>query len=156
MTTMNAATRPPRPVTGVDIYVTGRRIVATVLDGTIVGAVYGAMSATVGTVRLDGSPWHWTGTVPPGGGLAYGLLVGVYFVVFEAYLGRTMGKMVTGIKVVGETTGQAPGLPAALIRTVLRLVDGIFGYLVAFVVVLCSPRRQRLGDMAAHTLVVRA
>jgi uncharacterized RDD family membrane protein YckC len=38
---------------------------------------------------------------------------------------------------------------------VLRLVDGLLTYTVAFVVVLTSAKRQRLGDMVAHTLVVR-
>jgi uncharacterized RDD family membrane protein YckC len=38
---------------------------------------------------------------------------------------------------------------------VLRLIDGLFSYLVAFITVLASAKRQRLGDMAAHTLVVR-
>ena len=44
---------------------------------------------------------------------------------------------------------------AAAARTLLRLVDGLFSYAVAFVVALASDKRQRLGDMAAHTLVVR-
>jgi hypothetical protein len=35
-------------------------------------------------------------------------------------------------------------------------VDGLFTYTVAFVTVLVSDKRQRLGDMAAHMLVVRA
>jgi uncharacterized RDD family membrane protein YckC len=43
-----------------------------------------------------------------------------------------------------------------VLRTVLRLIDGILGYLVAFIVVLASDRRRRLGDMVAKTLVVRA
>jgi uncharacterized RDD family membrane protein YckC len=38
---------------------------------------------------------------------------------------------------------------------VLRLIDGLFTYTVAFIAVLVSGKRQRLGDMAAHTLVVR-
>jgi uncharacterized RDD family membrane protein YckC len=62
---------------------------------------------------------------------------------------------VVGIKVVAEATGQAPGITAAAIRTLLRLVDGLFCYTVAFVTVLASAKRQRLGDMAARTLVVR-
>ena len=37
----------------------------------------------------------------------------------------------------------------------LRIVDGLFSYLVAFITVLVSGKNQRLGDMAAHTLVVR-
>jgi uncharacterized RDD family membrane protein YckC len=38
----------------------------------------------------------------------------------------------------------------------LRIIDGIFAYLVGFVIVLSSNRRRRLGDMAAGTLTVRA
>ena len=44
---------------------------------------------------------------------------------------------------------------AVVIRNLLRIVDGLFGYLVGFIVVLVSQMRRRLGDMAAHTLVVR-
>jgi hypothetical protein len=54
-----------------------------------------------------------------------------------------------------RATGQTPGIAAAAIRTLLRIIDGLFSYAVAFIVVLTSGKRQRLGDMAAHTLVVR-
>jgi beta-phosphoglucomutase-like phosphatase (HAD superfamily) len=64
------------------------------------------------------------------------------------------GKMLFGIKVVREDTGEVPGIKAAAIRTVLRIVDGLFSYLAAFVAVLASHKNQRLGDIAAHTLVV--
>jgi uncharacterized RDD family membrane protein YckC len=73
----------------------------------------------------------------------------------EGYLGQTVGKMLLGIKVVREGTGEVPGLQGAAIRTVLRIVDGFFFYLVAFISVLASGKNQRLGDMLAHTLVVR-
>jgi hypothetical protein len=60
--------------------------------------------------------------------------------------------MVTeGIKVVDE----APGVAAAAIRTVLRLVDALVGYAVAFVAGWHRGRRQRLDDTAAHTLMLR-
>jgi len=52
-------------------------------------------------------------------------------------------------------TGGVPGLEAAAVRTVLRTVDGFFSYLVASVAVLASRNNQRIGDMAARTLVVR-
>ena len=52
-------------------------------------------------------------------------------------------------------TGTTPGIAPAAVRTVLRLIDGLFCYAVAFVTVLVSGKRQRLGDMAARTLVVR-
>ena len=66
-----------------------------------------------------------------------------------------MGKMLLGIKVIREDTGEVPGLGTATIRTLLRVIDGLFSYLVAFITVLISGKNQRLGDMAAHTLVVR-
>ena len=47
-----------------------------------------------------------------------------------------------------------PGAGAALIRTLLG-IDGLFGYLAGFIIVLASDRRRRLGDMAARTQVVR-
>jgi len=57
--------------------------------------------------------------------------------------------------VVREDGGGVPGFRAALVRSLLRVVDGLFGYLVGFVAVLASERNQRLGGMAARTLVVR-
>ena len=78
-----------------------------------------------------------------------------YYIVLEGYWGQTLGKKLLGIKVVREDTGTVPGVRAAAIRSVLRLVDGIFSYLVAFITVLVSAKNQRLGDMAEHTLVVR-
>lgn len=78
-----------------------------------------------------------------------------YYILLEGYTGQTLGKMLVGIKVVKEETGEIPGIKAAAIRSVLRLVDGFLSYLVAFIAVLASQKNQRLGDMAAHTLVVR-
>jgi uncharacterized RDD family membrane protein YckC len=66
-----------------------------------------------------------------------------YYVLLEGYLGQTVGKMVTGIKVVTEATGERPGLAKAAIRTVLRLIDGLFTYTVAFIAVQVSGKRQR-------------
>jgi uncharacterized RDD family membrane protein YckC len=68
---------------------------------------------------------------------------------------RAGGQHAHGIRVVSESDGQPPGLGRATVRTALRIVDGLFSYLVAFIAVLASPKRQRLGDMAAQTLVVR-
>lgn len=45
---------------------------------------------------------------------------------------------------------------SGLVRTLLRLIDGIFGYVLGLLIVVNSDRRRRLGDMAAETLVVRA
>ncbi|HET7517037.1 MAG TPA: RDD family protein [Actinomycetes bacterium] len=139
------------------IHVTGRRVVATIVDGLVFGVAYWLLALAFGDIRTEGEAANFVSDLPVWASVAYGLFVIGYYILLEGYLGQTVGKMATGIKVVTEATGQAPpGVAAAAIRTVLRLVDGLFSYLVAFVCVLASAKRQRLGDMAAHTLVVRA
>jgi uncharacterized RDD family membrane protein YckC len=78
-----------------------------------------------------------------------------YPVVAETFGdGQTIGKRALGIAVV-----RADGAPvtflSALIRNVLRVIDALPGtYLVGAIAVFASSRNQRLGDMAAGTLVV--
>ena len=135
--------------------VTGRRVVATIIDGLVFGVAYWLLAAAFGDVRTEGEAANWVSNLPGWASVAYGLFVFAYFVLLEGYLGQTLGKLATGIKVVSEATGTTPGIAPAAVRTVLRLIDGLFCYAVAFVSVLASGKRQRLGDMAAHTLVVR-
>jgi uncharacterized RDD family membrane protein YckC len=150
------------PVVGMqeDIHVTGRRILATIVDGLIFGALFTVMIMLFGTVTTIANvgPFDWnvsTISMPALPSLLYGVIVVLYYILLEGYLGQTFGKMVLGIKVVREDNGEVPGLGGATIRTLFRIVDGLFSYLVAFIAVLISGKNQRLGDMAAHTLVVR-
>lgn len=78
-----------------------------------------------------------------------------YQVGLEGWLGATPGKILAGIRVRRPGHSRV-GLRAALIRNLLRLVDGIGFYLVGAVSVLLSKRNQRLGDLAAGTVVVKA
>jgi uncharacterized RDD family membrane protein YckC len=135
--------------------VTGRRVVATVIDGLVFGVVYWLLAVAFGDVRTEGEAANWVSNLPVWASVAYGLFVFAYFVLLEGYLGQTLGKLATGIKVVSEATGATPGIAPAAVRTVLRLIDSLFSYAVAFVTVLASAKRQRLGDLAARTLVVR-
>lgn len=77
-----------------------------------------------------------------------------YYILGEALTGMTVGKRMVGIRVAGED-GEHVSLGAAVIRNLLRLVDGLFLYLVGALFVLTSSRGQRLGDRAAGTIVVR-
>ncbi len=151
---MAAGVAPPVAGARADVHVTGRRILATVVDGLVFGLFWVVMAALLGTISTEG-PFNWEGTLPAVPTVIYALAVVFYYILMEGYLGHTLGKMLLGIKVVREDTGEVPGLGAATIRTLLRIVDGLFSYLVAYVAVLVSDERQRLGDMAAHTLVVR-
>ena len=141
--------------TGTDVLVTGRRIVATLIDGVVLGGAYALVAAATGSIRTAG-PWNWVADTSPATSVLYALAAAAYFILMEVRFGQTVGKMLTGIRVIDQWTGATPDVGPTSIRTVLRLVDGLAGYLVAYVVVLTSGRRQRLGDMAAHTLVVRA
>lgn len=136
-----------------EVHVTGRRVLATIVDGLVLGALFAVMSALFGSSSTEGTSVSLSmGTFPT---LGFFVIAMAYYILLEGYTGQTLGKMLFGIKVVKEDTGEVPGIKAAAIRSVLRLVDGFLSYLVAFIAVLASKKNQRLGDMAAHTLVVR-
>ncbi len=143
----------PATPAAMDVHVTGRRVLATIVDGLVLGALFAVMSILFGESSTSGTSVNFSmGTFPT---LGFFVLAMAYYILMEGYLGQTVGKMLLGIKVVREDTGEVPGIKAAAIRSVLRIVDGLFSYLVAFITVLVSGKNQRLGDMAAHTLVVR-
>ena len=84
------------------------------------------------------------------------LIFFAYDVLFEVRGGgRTPGKRLTGLRVV-RTGGRPVGFVTSAIRNVLRLVDFLpSAYGLGMAVVFASKRNQRLGDIAAGTVVVR-
>ncbi|WP_164842538.1 RDD family protein [Actinoplanes solisilvae] len=150
---MSYANTQSATTTGTDVRVTGRRVVATLIDGVVLGGIGGVISSLFGETTT-GSGFAYT-RLSPGGSLLLLVITIGYYVLLEGLLGRTLGKMVTGIRVVDANTGNRPGMGAVVIRTLLRIIDGLVGYLVGFIVVLSTERRQRIGDLAAKTLVVR-
>jgi uncharacterized RDD family membrane protein YckC len=79
-----------------------------------------------------------------------------YFTLFEAFWnGRTPGKRVARIRVI-QRSGRPIGLFESMARNLVRYVDQIpFFYAVGVVAVFATRQHQRLGDLAAGTLVVR-
>ena len=140
--------------TSLDVRVTGRRIVATLLDGVVFGLVNVLLARVLGTD--EGSSGFDLTTLSTDGSLWLVAFAVVYYIVLEGFTGRTAGKLITGIKVIDAETGGRPGLVSGVVRTALRLIDGLLGYIVGLIIVVNSDRRRRLGDMAAKTLVVRA
>jgi uncharacterized RDD family membrane protein YckC len=84
---------------------------------------------------------------------ACGLLVLVAFSYFEGRFGKTPGKWLVGIRVLG-TDLRPCGFGRALLRNLLTFVDGFFNFLVGALLVALTERWQRLGDLAARTIVV--
>jgi uncharacterized RDD family membrane protein YckC len=84
-----------------------------------------------------------------------------YFTLLEGRYGQTVGKKVVHIKVVhaGNRLGEGEGAPISYIqaaqRTILRILDGQFCYLVGALLIWSPGKKQRLGDIVAHTVVVR-
>lgn len=77
-----------------------------------------------------------------------------YYALCEGLGGATVGKLLLGLLVV-RTDGGPCGLGAALLRAVLRFIDGLLFGLPALLS-MREPLNQRLGDRAAGTLVVDA
>jgi uncharacterized RDD family membrane protein YckC len=132
-----------------------RRFVALVIDGfvllgisVVVGLLAGGAYSTSTANSYDAGIQVDTGPM-----LAALALFFAYYVICEGLFGRTLGKRILSLRVVGED-GSPIYLGAAFLRNLLRLVDGLFFYLVAAVSVWSSPTRERLGDRAAQTYVV--
>lgn len=98
-----------------------------------------------------------------GGQVAMGLLLLFWFlmdwlypVVFESgRRGATPGKRIVGLRVV-QASGSPVTVGQAVIRNFLRFIDGmpLFTYVFGLTSCLATKRFQRLGDLAAGTVVI--
>jgi uncharacterized RDD family membrane protein YckC len=79
-----------------------------------------------------------------------------YFTLFEAFWnGRTPGKKIAKIRVI-QQSGRPIGLFESMARNFIRYVDQIPSfYAVGVITMFVTKQHQRLGDLAAGTLVVR-
>jgi len=108
----------------------------------IFGKLFG--TAAGGVIALSGIPAFIY--------LIFGFL---YFVLMEGRTGQTVGKMVAKTKVVNASWEQI-NMQEAVLRTLLRFIDGFLFYLVGLIVIVSSEKNQRLGDLVAKTYVVDA
>jgi uncharacterized RDD family membrane protein YckC len=98
------------------------------------------------------------------GGFLVALTIIASFLVFFGYdvafetlaSGRTPGKRAAGLRVV-RMGGEPVGFMASAVRNLLRLIDMQPGFLYAVgaTTIFFSQHNQRIGDLAAGTLVVR-
>ncbi|MGE3821418.1 MAG: RDD family protein [Isosphaeraceae bacterium] len=127
-----------------------RRAFAYLIDLlTLIGLVI--VAAVVSLILSLGSTW--------GVGLllvAYFGLVWGYGALLETFLnGQTLGKRAAGIRVVSEQGVPITGAQAVL-RNLVGAVDGMlpFAYMPALCAMMLTSRFQRLGDLAAGTMVI--
>jgi len=134
----------------------GDRLLAQAVDGLVAVEIFVLLGLTLAGKfgGLTDQGFELTGMPAL---ILMGVLLSVmliYFILLEAFFGATLGKVVAEIKV---TTGDGGviGIRAAIIRNLMRFIDGFGVYLVGAFSVILTSRRVRLGDMAAGTVVLR-
>jgi uncharacterized RDD family membrane protein YckC len=127
------------------------RALAWSVDAAAIGvlaSMAAKLSQVVGAVNAD---------------FAAALGVILYFVISVGYgivlewrwRGQTLGKRVMGLRVV-DAQGLRLQFPQIALRNFLRFVDALpLLYLVGGIAAMVSPKCQRLGDLAANTIVAR-
>lgn len=136
----------------------GSRFVALLIDTLIWAAGFVVLLLLLWAFRpalqaFSKLSYQWTTALFT---IGFFLLNWGYFTLFEAFNnGRTPGKRIARIRVI-QQTGRAIGLFESMARNFVRYVDQIpFFYAVGVITMFATRRHQRLGDLAAGTLVVR-
>lgn len=145
-------TKPPSP--GQED-VLGSRISAALIDLALLVGLFIAVALAIGESEVEGGSVSLS--LSGGAAAVYFGFVLLYYFAFEAAIGQTLGKLVLGLR-VDRADGSRPSVAAIALRTLLRIVDWLpFLYLVGFIAMMATGRRrQRLGDLAAKTVVERA
>jgi len=119
-------------------------IMAFALMGNIVGSIHGGL--TENGFNLNGAP-----------ALVIMLLTAVafflYLVLFEGVFGTTVGKLFLGLR-VKNADGSRCRFGQAMVRNLLRIIDAFPLYLTGLITTLVTKKKQRVGDLVAHTVVV--
>ncbi len=141
----------------------GSRFVAALLDSLILSAFFFAELMVMVMIGAASSVSHAAGGWSDTAGkwfVAFVVFVNFaivwgYFALFEAYWhGQTPGKRSMKLRVIKDS-GRQITLFEAMARNLLRVVDYLPSlYLVGVITMLCNKQNQRLGDLAAGTIVV--
>jgi uncharacterized RDD family membrane protein YckC len=127
------------------------RMLAFLLDSAIIAATSSLALKTTDLVRFFSED------------LAAAIYILGYFLIYLGYgmaceyfwKGQTLGKWMLGLRVM-DVTGLELQFSQVAIRNLLRIFDQLpFWGLVGGVAMLASKHRQRLGDLAAGTVVIR-
>lgn len=137
----------------------GTRVIGGIIDSMILGVVYLGVSLilfvlginVIEIVNLSDTMSVWIVAFLM---VAIFLIHWGYFLFFEMTTnGQTPGKRYVKIRVV-QKEGQGVTFNALAIRNLLRAIDGIGLYSIAVLTMFLTRSVQRLGDIAAGTVVV--
>jgi uncharacterized RDD family membrane protein YckC len=117
------------------------RLVAFIIDCIIVGIVIGVIGLFLPLDLLFGT-------------LAEGILLWVYYTIFDVYLGATLGKRLLGIQVQTVNGGRVT-IDKALIRNLTKIVPPLL--IIDWLVGIVTPgdKRQKFLDRTAGVTFIR-
>ncbi|MBD3921281.1 RDD family protein [Paenibacillus sp. PR3] len=131
-----------------------RRLGAYLIDYLIVGMLLaGAMFPMILPEAMQDD---WAPNPLPIMGVSFAILFG-YFAILESIGGFTIGKWVLRIRVVRQDRS-VPGVGKTLLRNLIKLLElSLFMLcgIVSTILILVTRKKQRLGDMAAGTFVLK-
>jgi uncharacterized RDD family membrane protein YckC len=166
---------PPQPITPYQQPYTGGqtyagfwiRVVARLLDGLIVGlplaVIFTVLALAVGgfaatTSNSDSNTQNTAAGVFSGLFILFYLVAIVasigYWVYFWGTTGATFGMRVLHLRVVDATTGGPIGIPRALVRWLMSIVNTWACY-IGWIWVAFDPRKQGWHDKVANSVVLQ-
>jgi uncharacterized RDD family membrane protein YckC len=80
------------------------------------------------------------------------LIYVVHTTIGEALYGRSIGKYLFGLRVVSYNGDRVPA-GRIVLRNLMRMLDATLIYVPLFLLIF-TPLRQRVGDLAARTIVI--
>jgi uncharacterized RDD family membrane protein YckC len=126
----------------------GRRILATSIDYGVCFLLFYLYARYAGEPTETGYSVHGFAALIP---VLYWF---IYFIVSEALLSATPGHIAVGLKVL-RLDGKQPGIVDSLKRRLMDPIDFFFFGIPAIITIRNTPYAQRLGDIWAHTKVLR-
>lgn len=131
--------------------VTGRRVVAALIDLIPLTVLFFGLAQRYEGIQTGDRSFEVS--LQGFGALLFLLLVPMYFVISEGTTSTSPGKRIMSLQ-VSHTDGTIMTWRSAALRNLLRLVDAFpFLYLVGMVTIWSTKTRQRIGDLAASTVV---
>ncbi len=127
------------------------RMLALLIDLLCISAAFTVLQQAIRVLQIVSIDWATSISII----MYFALQIG-YGIAFEwLWRGQTIGKRVLGIRVIdGEGLRLTPG--QIVLRNLLRAVDSLpFFYAIGGVACVVTRHTQRLGDLAANTVVIR-
>lgn len=134
----------------------GSRFVAALIDYTVIALMLVGVTWLFAQSQVRDRNATLTTFFPPLYYVVIFLITWGYHLIFElVWNGQTPGKRRASIRVI-QSNGLPVTVSAILIRNIIRLFDFLpFFYGLGLVMLFATRRTQRLGDLAARTVVMR-